>query len=88
MGLEAYLFRLHFDMKVDFSGLKEFLLDCVFKIVRKEDDPMCEYRTCYELASKEGITKAQLFPKQKEVNVMSVRLSVMSPANVKAQRNL
>lgn len=86
MGLEAYLFRLCFDENVDFFRLNNFLLDYGFKVVKKES--ISEYRSiCYELASEKGITEAHILlsPKQKEVDVMHVRFSVISPHNVTDQ---
>ena len=86
MGLEAYLFRLYFNKEVDFSELSNFLLDYGFKIVKKEGDSISEYRSIYyELASEKGITETILSPKQKEVDVMNVRFSVISPPKVTDQ---
>jgi len=82
MGLEAYLFRLSFRKNVDFSSLNNFLLDSGFKIVKKEGDPMSKSETCYELASKKGITETILRLEQKWMHVLNVRFSVMSPPNV------
>lgn len=82
---------------VDFSKLNNSLLDYGFKIAPclleasidqfapSKHKSISEYRnTCYELASKKGITEANILlsPYQTQVNHMHVRFSVVSPPNV------
>ncbi|MBC8501231.1 MAG: hypothetical protein ISS25_01360 [Nanoarchaeota archaeon] len=79
MGIEAYLFRIRFKKKVDYSELDNFLKKYGFKVVESHDKDYKE--SFYELKSRKGVTEAHVYigPDKDKLDSFYVRFSVISP---------
>ncbi|NQU98632.1 hypothetical protein HQ533_04140 [Candidatus Woesearchaeota archaeon] len=81
MGIEAYLFRVRFKKKVDYSELDDFLKKYGFKVVGSRDENYNQ--SFYELKSRKGVTEAHVYPSSEDkVDSFNVRFSVISPPKV------